>query len=226
MIRIGLTGGIAAGKSVASTRFAELGAVVIDHDVLAREVVEPGTVGLDRVVEAFGLEVLLEDGSLDRPALGHIVFGDRARLDLLSSIIHPEVARLSAEREAAVATADANAVVVHDIPLLVETGQQETFHVVVVVDAPADLRIRRLVEKRGLDLPEARRRVASQASDEARLAAADVVLPGAGDVSQLRAAVDALWRRLQERGRGRGARPPDAAGWALWPTGTVAQSFR
>lgn len=198
MIRIGLTGGIAAGKSVASTRFAELGAVVIDHDVLAREVVEPGTVGLDRVVEAFGLEVLLEDGSLDRPALGHIVFGDRARLDLLSSIIHPEVARLSAEREAAVATADANAVVVHDIPLLVETGQQETFHVVVVVDAPADLRIRRLVEKRGLDLPEARRRVASQASDEARLAAADVVLPGAGDVSQLRAAVDALWRRLQD----------------------------
>ena len=198
MIRIGLTGGIAAGKSVASTRFAELGAVVIDHDVLAREVVEPGTVGLDRVVEAFGPEVLLEDGSLDRPALGHIVFGDRARLDLLSSIIHPEVARLSAEREAAVATADANAVVVHDIPLLVETGQQETFHVVVVVDAPADLRIRRLVEKRGLDLPEARRRVASQASDEARLAAADVVLPGAGDVSQLRAAIDALWRRLQD----------------------------
>lgn len=198
MIRIGLTGGIAAGKSVASTRFAELGAVVIDHDVLAREVVEPGTVGLDRVVEALGPEVLLEDGSLDRPALGHIVFGDRARLDLLSSIIHPEVARLSAEREAAVATADANAVVVHDIPLLVETGQQETFHVVVVVDAPADLRIRRLVEKRGLDLPEARRRVASQASDEARLAAADVVLPGAGDVSQLRAAVDALWRRLQD----------------------------
>jgi len=150
------------------------------------------------VVEAFGPEVLLEDGSLDRPALGHIVFGDRARLDLLSSIIHPEVARLSAEREAAVATADANAVVVHDIPLLVETGQQETFHVVVVVDAPADLRIRRLVEKRGLDLPEARRRVASQATDEARLAAADVVLPGAGDVSQLRAAVDALWRRLQD----------------------------
>lgn len=198
MIRIGLTGGIAAGKSVASTRFAELGAVVIDHDVLAREVVEPGTVGLDRVVEAFGTEVLLEDGSLDRPALGHIVFGDRARLEVLSSIIHPEVARLSAEREAAVATADANAVVVHDIPLLVETGQEESFHVVVVVDAPADLRIRRLVEKRGLDLPEARRRVASQATDEARLAAADVVLPGMHGEADLRAAVDALWRRLQD----------------------------
>lgn len=198
MIRIGLTGGIAAGKSVASTRFAELGAVVIDHDVLAREVVEPGTVGLDKVVEAFGPEVLLEDGSLDRPGLGHVVFGDRARLDLLSSIIHPEVARLAAEREAAVASANPNAVVVHDIPLLVETGQQESFHVVVLVDAPADLRIRRLVEKRGLDLPEARRRVASQAGDEERRAAADVVLPGAHEESDLRAAVEALWRRLQD----------------------------
>lgn len=198
MIRIGLTGGIAAGKSVASARFAELGAAVIDHDVLAREAVEPGTVGLDQVVAAFGPEVLTADGSLDRPALGHIVFGDRARLDLLSSIVHPEVARLSAEREAAIATADANAVVVHDIPLLVETGQQETFHVVVVVDAPADLRIRRLVENRGMDLPEARRRVASQATDEARLAAADVVLPGTHEESDLRAAVDALWARLQD----------------------------
>lgn len=198
MIKIGLTGGIAAGKSVAAARFAELGAVVIDHDVLAREVVEPGTVGLDRVVEAFGEDVLDATGGLDREALGHIVFGNHEALDRLNAIVHPEIGRLAAEREAAAGAADAGAVVVHDIPLLVETGQQDGFHILVVVDAPADLRIQRLVENRGLTLPQARQRVAVQATDSARREAADVIVSGSGTEDELRAAVDALWRRLQD----------------------------
>lgn len=198
MIKIGLTGGIAAGKSVAAARFAELGAVVIDHDVLAREVVAPGTVGLDRVVDAFGVEVLDDAGALDRAALGHMVFGNHEALARLNAIMHPEIGRLAAEREAAAGAGDAGAVVVHDIPLLVETGQEDAFHILVVVDAPADLRIRRLVESRGLTLPQARQRVALQATDETRRAAADVLLPGAGSEGELRAAVDALWARLQD----------------------------
>lgn len=198
MIRIGLTGGIAAGKSVAAARFAELGAVVIDHDVLAREVVAPGTVGLDRIVEAFGDEVLDPDGALDRDALGHIVFGNHEALAQLNGILHPEISRLAAEREAAAGAADSGAVVVHDIPLLVETGQQDAFHILVVVDAPADLRIQRLVENRGLTLPQARQRVALQATDSARREAADVIVSGSGTEDDLRAAVDALWARLQD----------------------------
>lgn len=198
MIRIGLTGGIAAGKSVAAARFADLGAVVIDHDILAREVVAPGTVGLDRVVESFGEEVLDPSGALDRDALGHIVFGNHEALARLNSIVHPEITRLAAEREAAAGAADPGAVVVHDIPLLVETGQQDAFHILVVVDAPADLRIQRLVENRGLTLPQARQRVALQATDSARRDAADVIVSGSGTEDELRAAVDALWARLQD----------------------------
>ena len=198
MIRIGLTGGIAAGKSVAAARFADLGAVVIDHDILAREVVAPGTVGLDRVVETFGEEVLDPSGALDREALGHIVFGNHEALARLNAIVHPEITRLAAEREAAAGAADPGAVVVHDIPLLVETGQQDGFHILVVVDAPADLRIQRLVENRGLTLPQARQRVALQATDSARRDAADVIVSGSGTEDELRAAVDALWARLQD----------------------------
>ncbi len=198
MLRIGLTGGIAAGKSVVARRLTELGAVVIDHDVLAREVVEPGTVGLDRVAEAFGPGVLTESGELDRPELAGVVFGDGAALAQLNAIVHPEVRRLAAAREAAAATADATAVVVHDIPLLIETGQQEDFHVLVVVDSPADLRIQRLVELRGLTMPEARQRVGRQATDEERRAAADLVLDGTGLESELVERVDELWARFQE----------------------------
>jgi dephospho-CoA kinase len=195
MLRIGLTGGIAAGKSVAARRLAELGAVVVDHDVLAREAVAPGSVGLERVVEAFGDGVLLADGSLDRPALAAVVFGDDAARERLEGIVHPEVRRLSAEREAAAVAADPRAVVVHDIPLLVETGQADRFGLVVVVHAPAALRTERLVAARGLGPDEARARVAAQASDDERLAAADVVLDGTGTDDALRAQVDALWER-------------------------------
>ncbi|MFP3712069.1 dephospho-CoA kinase [Puerhibacterium sp. TATVAM-FAB25] len=196
MLRIGLTGGIAAGKSVAARRLAELGAVVVDHDVLAREAVAPGSVGLERVVEAFGDGVLLADGSLDRPALGAVVFGDAAARERLESIVHPEVRRLSAEREAAAVAADPRAVVVHDIPLLVETGQADRFGLVVVVHAPAALRAERLTGTRGLDPDAARARVAAQATDDERLAVADVVLDGTGTQDALRAQVDALWERV------------------------------
>jgi dephospho-CoA kinase len=196
MFRIGLTGGIAAGKSVAAKRLTELGALVIDHDVLAREAVAPGSVGLAEVVEAFGDGVLAADGSLDRPGLGALVFADAAALSRLNGIVHPEVRRLSAEREAKAAAADPGAVVVHDIPLLVETGQADHFHLLVVVHTPAEQRVRRLVEGRGLSEDAARSRLASQATDDERLAAADVTLDGSGSEDDLRAQVDTLWQRV------------------------------
>lgn len=198
MFRIGLTGGIAAGKSVATARLAELGAVVIDHDLLAREAVAPGSVGLAEIVEAFGDTALAPDGSLDRPGLGALVFADDAARRRLNDIVHPEVRRLSAEREAMAGAADPAVVVVHDIPLLVETGQSESFHLVVVVHTPAQLRIRRLVEGRGLSEEAARARIAAQASDEDRLAAADITLDGSGSEADLRAQVDTLWRRAAD----------------------------
>ncbi|RMI07057.1 dephospho-CoA kinase [Cellulomonas triticagri] len=196
MQRIGLTGGIAAGKSVAAQRLAERGAVVVDYDLLSREAVAPGTPGLDEVVSAFGDGVLAPDGSLDRPALGARVFADDDARARLNAIVHPVVRRLAAEQEAAAATADPAAVVVHDVPLLVETGRADAFHLVVVVHTPAVLRVERLVRTRGLDRAEAERRIAAQAADEDRLAAADVVLDGSGDPDDLRAQVDALWDRI------------------------------
>ena len=196
MFRIGLTGGIAAGKSVVARRLDELGACVIDHDVLAREAVAPGSVGLDEVVEAFGPGVLAADGSLDRPALGRIVFDDDAERARLEAIIHPEVRRLSAEKEALAAAGRPGVVVVHDIPLLVETGQAGRFHLLVVVHAPTEQRVRRLVELRGMDEGEARARVAAQASDDERLSVADVVLDATGTEDALRAEVDAFWDRV------------------------------
>ncbi len=198
MIRVGLTGGIAAGKSVVARRLKELGAAVIDHDVLARDAVAVGTVGLEAIVARFGAEVVSAEGALDRPALGHLVFGDPQALRDLNGIVHPEVYRLAREREAAVVASGEHSVVVHDIPLLIETGQSGDFHVLVVVHAPADLRITRLVEGRGLALPEARRRVAAQIDDPARLAVADVVLDGAGTKEHLRDQVDEWWPSLQD----------------------------
>ena len=196
MFRIGLTGGIAAGKSVATARLAELGAVVVDHDLLAREAVAPGSVGLAEIVEAFGDAVLAPDGSLDRPGLGALVFADAAARSRLNDIVHPEVRRLSAEREAMAAAADRTAVIVHDIPLLVETGQADHFHLVVVVHTPAEQRVRRLVEGRGLSEDAARSRLASQATDDERLSAADFTLDGSGSEDGLRAQVDTLWQRV------------------------------
>ncbi|WP_158371763.1 dephospho-CoA kinase [Cellulosimicrobium cellulans] len=196
MQRIGLTGGIAAGKSVAAERLAARGAVLIDYDLLSRDAVAPGSAGLASVVEAFGEGVLLPDGSLDRPALGAVVFADAGARERLNGIVHPVVRRLAAEREAAAATADPGAVVVHDVPLLVETGRADAFHLVVLVHTPAVLRVERLVRARGLERDEAERRIAAQATDDQRIAVADVVLDGSGAPEDLQRQVDELWDRL------------------------------
>jgi dephospho-CoA kinase len=161
---IGLTGGIAAGKTVVADRLAELGAVRIDADRLAREVVEPGTPALAEIARRFGSGVIAADGTLDRPALGAIVFQDPdARRDL-EAITHPAVRALSARRMAEAGEADPDAVVVYDIPLLVESGRVDEFDRIVVVHAPREERIRRLVELRGMPVEEAERRIASQSS--------------------------------------------------------------
>lgn len=193
MLRVGLTGGIAAGKSAVATRLSRLGAAVIDHDVLAREAVAPGTRGLAAVVAEFG-DVVDPLGQLDRPALGERVFGDPEALQRLNGIIHPIVTAAAARAEEA-AVADGQDVVVHDIPLLVETGQAGHFDVLVVVDAPAEQRVERLVAERGMTVEEAWARLAAQADDEERLEAADVVVDGSGPVEALDEQVDALWNR-------------------------------
>ena len=191
MLRIGLTGGIGAGKSTAARRFGELGARVIDHDMLARRVVEPGSAGLVDIVSTFG-DAVLTDGQLDRAALSAIVFSNEAERERLNRIVHPYViaAGLAADRQA---RADGVDVIVHDIPLLVETGQGGDFDMVVTIAAPEELRIRRLTVDRGMTVPDAVARISSQATDEQRAAAADAVLDGSGTVEQLAAQVDALW---------------------------------
>jgi dephospho-CoA kinase len=187
---VGLSGGIGSGKSTVATRLAELGAVVVDSDALAREVVAPGSPGLAECVRRFGPEILTADGSLDRPVLGRIVFGDeQARRDL-ERITHPRIAGRTRELLAAAPSA---AVVVHDIPLLVELDRAADYALTLVVDVPADVRLRRLVDLRGMDTEEARRRIASQADDQQRHAAADVLLPNTGTVEELHHQVDGVW---------------------------------
>jgi dephospho-CoA kinase len=191
VLKIGLTGGIASGKSVVASRLRELGAVLVDADALAREAVEPGSPGLAQVVNAFSSAVLTRDGHLDRPRLGALVFGHPDRLAVLNGIIHP----LVRERAAAlVAAAPAGAVVVQDIPLLVETGQESHFHLVLVVDAPDTVRVERMVQHRHMTEADARSRMSAQATREDRLAAADVVLDNSGTKDELRDAVDRLWK--------------------------------
>lgn len=189
MLRVGLTGGIGSGKSTVAALLARRGAVVVDADRIAREVVEPGTPGLAAVVEAFGDDVLAADGSLDRPALAAVVFADpeaRARLD---GIVHPLVRRRAAELLAGLPD---DAVVVNDVPLLVETGQAGGYDLVVVVETDPGIRVARLVE-RGLPEDDARARIAAQATDEQRRAVADVVVDNRGTPEELAAAVDRLW---------------------------------
>lgn len=193
---IGLTGGIASGKSTIAARLAELGAVVVDADRIAREVVEPGTPALAAIGDAFGPGVIAADGSLDRPALGAIVFADAAALRVLNGITHPAVLRESTARFRSAAEADPDAIVVYDVPLLVESDNDYAFDLVVVAHAEAATRARRLVELRGMDEQEATRRIGSQASDAERLAVADVVIDTDGTLAQTLAQVDALWDRL------------------------------
>ncbi|TDO50078.1 dephospho-CoA kinase [Kribbella sp. VKM Ac-2527] len=195
MLRVGLTGGIGSGKSAVSTRLAARGAVVIDSDVLAREVVAKGTDGLAEVVAAFG-EVLTAAGELDRPAVGRLVFGDEAARRKLEAIIHPRVRARAAEIEAA---APDDAVVVHDIPLLVETGQAGEFDLVLVVDVPVEVQVERLAEQRGMTDEEAKSRIASQSSREDRLAVADVVIDNSGSLDELDRRIDEVWSALRAR---------------------------
>lgn len=173
MLKVGLTGGIGAGKSEVSRLLVRLGAVLIDADLIAREVVAPGTPGLAAVVDAFGQDVLAPDGGLDRPKLGSIVFADPEKLAVLNSIVHPLVGARSRELESAAAE---DAVVIHDVPLLAENALRPLYDLVVVVDASPETQLDRLVRLRGMTEADARARMAAQATREQRLGIADVVI--------------------------------------------------
>jgi dephospho-CoA kinase len=196
VLKVGLTGGIGSGKSEVSARLAEHGAVVIDADKIAREVVEPGTPGLAAVVEEFGAEVLLPSGGLDRERVGRIVFSDPDRLAALNAIVHPLVGERMQELMDA---APEDAVVVYDVPLLAENGLAPMYDEVVVVDAPADVQLDRLVARRGMTEEDARARMANQASREDRRAVATHVIDNSGTLEDLRNQVDALWKALTSR---------------------------
>ncbi len=223
MLRVGLTGGIGAGKSTVARALARLGAVVVDADQLARRVVEPGSPGLDAVVDAFGPGVLAADGSLDRPALGRLVFSDAAARGRLNAILHPRIAELTAGE---VAAAPADAVVVHDVPLLVENGLAPNYQLVLVVAAAVEERMRRLARDREMAEQEVRARITAQADDDARAAAADVLLDNGGNRDRVLLAVERLWharlvpyeRNVRERRRApRPGRPVLAAPDPDWP---------
>ena len=221
MLRVGLTGGIGAGKSTVAARAAELGAMVVDADAIAREVVLPGTPGLAEVVAAFGPQVLRPDGSLDRPALGRLVFDTPHHRERLAALLHPRIAARTAE---VISTAGEDVVVVHEVPLLVEKAMGAAYHLVVVVHAPVEERVRRLAAGRGMPADDARARITAQADDAARRIAADVWLENTGTSGQLRGAVDRLWadriipfgHNLRERSRA--PRPAQVAVVAPDPT--------
>jgi dephospho-CoA kinase len=191
---VGLTGGIGSGKSTVTAMLAARGAVVVDADRLAREAVAVGSPGLRAVAERFGPGVVAGDGSLDRRALAGVVFDDPSALAALNAIVHPPVRAAIAERLAELEGTDA--VVVLEIPLLVESGRSYGESQVIVVDCPEEVAVRRLVEGRGMDEVDARRRIAAQVSREERLAAADVIIDNSGSLDDLRRQVDALWERL------------------------------
>ena len=192
-MRVGLTGGVASGKSTVSAMLADLGAVIVDADILAREVVARGTDGLAEVVTEFGPEVLTDDGALDRPALGALVFADADRRRALEAIIHPRVRARAAEIEAA---APPGALVVHDIPLLAETGQAESFEAVIVVDVPTEVQLDRMVRLRGMTAEDAQARIDAQASREDRLAVATYVVDNTGTLEELRRRVVEVYAAL------------------------------
>ncbi|MGB5111770.1 MAG: dephospho-CoA kinase [Mycobacterium sp.] len=190
MLRIGLTGGIGAGKSTVSSTFSELGAIVVDGDIIAREVVEPGTDGLAALVGAFGDGILLPDGALNRPALAAVAFSDDEKRATLNGIVHPLVAH---RRSELIAAASADAVIVEDIPLLVESQMAPMFPLVVIVNADAELRVKRLIEYRGFTEKDARARIAAQATEEQRRAVADVWLDNSGTAGALVEQARGLW---------------------------------
>lgn len=197
-VRVGLTGGIGSGKSLVAALLAERGAIVIDADAIAREVVAPGTPGLAAIAKEFGSAVLHADGSLDRAALASVVFADPGRLESLNAITHPLIARESAAR---IEAAPAGSVLVYDMPLLVENGLVDGWDLVVVVDAPDDLRLQRL-QARGLERHDAERRMAAQATRLDRLAVADVVIDNSHTLEAVAQQVDQLWARIGEMAEG------------------------
>ncbi|MBZ5736936.1 dephospho-CoA kinase [Nocardioides mangrovi] len=192
-MRVGLTGGIASGKSTVSAILSELGAVIIDGDKLAREVVERGTPGLEQVVEAFGPEILTADGDMDRAKVGQIVFNDEAKRKLLESIVHPLVFERYAELEA---SAPADGLVVHDIPLLAESGRADGFDAVIVVETPAEVQVERMLRDRGWTRADAESRINAQASPEQRRAIATHLIVNTGTREELRARVEEVYAEL------------------------------
>ena len=203
MFIVGLTGGIASGKSTVARRRVDHGAVHVDADALSREVVEPSTPGLAAVATEFGASVLAADGSLDRAALGAIVFADADARGRLEAIIHPRVHARTAELIAAAEAADPAAVVVYDVPLLVEARRELQFDMIVVCEAPAEVRIDRLLTHRDMSRAEAERRISAQASDEERRAVADVIIDTSGSLQHTLDQVDALWTDLSARAQDR-----------------------
>ncbi|TQJ87392.1 dephospho-CoA kinase [Streptomyces sp. SLBN-31] len=201
MLKVGLTGGIGAGKSEVSRLLVACGAVLIDADRIAREVVEPGTPGLAAVVDAFGPDVLTADGTLDRPKLGSIVFADPEKLAVLNSVVHPLVGVRSRELEEAAAE---DAVVVHDVPLLAENGLAGLYDVVIVVDASPETQLDRLVRLRGMTEEDARARMAAQATREKRREIADVVIDNDVPLEELRRRVRDVWADLERRAHAEG----------------------
>jgi dephospho-CoA kinase len=202
LLRVGLTGGIGSGKSEVARRLAEHGAVLIDADVAAREVVVPGSPGLAQIVDAFGPEVLRKDGSLNRERLGEIVFGDPGLRAKLNAIVHPLVREWMQEAERAAVRADGDAIVVHDVPLLAESRGKAGFNAVIVVDVPPDVQLERLVSLRGMAAEQARARMAAQASREQRLAVADIVIANSGSLNDLDRRVAEIWADLERRAAG------------------------
>ncbi|MEU4024726.1 dephospho-CoA kinase [Streptomyces anulatus] len=200
MLKVGLTGGIGAGKSEVSRLLVKYGAVLIDSDRIAREVVEPGTPGLAAVVEEFGPGVLTAEGTLDRPALGALVFADAGRLAALNAIVHPLVGARAAELERA---APEDAVVVHDVPLLTENGLAPLYDLVVVVDATAETQLERLVTLRGMTESDARARMAAQATRDRRRAVADLIVDNDGPLEALEPQVRTVWDELVRRAAAR-----------------------
>ncbi|GAA1145820.1 dephospho-CoA kinase [Microbacterium oxydans] len=196
---IALTGGIASGKSTIARRLAEHGAVIVDADQIVRDVQSPGSPVLVRIAETFGDDVISSDGSLDRAALGAKVFGDAGLLAQLNAIVHPAVREESQRRFDAAVRGDADAVVVYDVPLLVEARVDDPWDLIVVAHAPADVRRERLVELRGMGEGAAQERIDAQVSDDRRLAIADVVIDTSGTVESTIEQADALWQRISSR---------------------------
>jgi len=201
LLRVGLTGGIGSGKSEVARRLAERGAVVIDADAAAREVVVPGSPGLARIAAAFGEGVLRPDGSLDRERLGQKVFADPGLRATLNAIVHPLVRTWmeEAERAAVRAAPPPGPVIVHDVPLLAESRGKAGFDVVIVVDVPPELQVERLVRLRGMAADQARARMAAQASREQRLAVADIVIDNSGSLDDLDRRIAEVWADLERR---------------------------